>query len=135
MYLIDTSAWIEYLRDTGSPACEAVGRLLSTHAERVCTTEPIVMELLAGAADSHAFLQLQALTSGLALVSVDAARDWHDAAALFRAARATGKTVRKLFDCLIAAVALRADATLVHRDADFDAVAGCTPALKVMSLR
>jgi len=36
-------------------------------------------------------------------------------------------TVRKLVDCLIAAVAIRVDAELLHADADFEASARHTP--------
>ncbi|MGH3328128.1 MAG: type II toxin-antitoxin system VapC family toxin [Streptomycetales bacterium] len=126
MYLVDTSAWIEYLRDTGSAACLEVERLLRTGA-RVATTEPIVMELLAGASTPHALSQLQTLTSGLPLLQVDARVDYHDAAAIYRSARVGGHTVRKLIDCLIAAVALRNQAILLHRDADFDVIAQCVP--------
>lgn len=38
-----------------------------------------------------------------------------------------GMTVRKLVDCLIAAVAVRTRATLVHEDSDFDAIAAVAP--------
>jgi predicted nucleic acid-binding protein len=38
-----------------------------------------------------------------------------------------GDTVRKLVDCLIAAVAIRADIELLHADADFQALARHTP--------
>ena len=44
--MIDTSAWVEFLRDTGSPACDRVDTLLGGELA-VC--EPVVMELLAGA--------------------------------------------------------------------------------------
>ena len=54
-------------------------------------------------------------------------RDYHDAASLLRAAGRTGRTVRKLVDCLIAAVAIRTDATLIHQDRDFDAIAAVAP--------
>jgi predicted nucleic acid-binding protein len=54
---------------------------------------------------------------------VDVAVDYHDAAASYRAVRCTGRTVRRMNDCLIGAVAARAGATLVHRDADVDAIA------------
>jgi predicted nucleic acid-binding protein len=30
-------------------------------------------------------------------------------------------------DCLVAVVALRADVPILHRDADFDAIAACLP--------
>jgi predicted nucleic acid-binding protein len=35
--------------------------------------------------------------------------------------------VRSLLDCLIAAIAIRHDATLVHRDRDFDTLAAVSP--------
>ena len=51
MTLVDTSAWIEFLRDSGSPVCEHVDALL---AEDLATCDPILMEVLAGARkDTH----------------------------------------------------------------------------------
>jgi predicted nucleic acid-binding protein len=52
----------------------------------------------------------------------------------YRAVRANGGTVRKLLDCLIAAVALRTGATVVHRDRGFDVLAAALPDLRVRSL-
>ena len=52
---------------------------------------------------------------------------------LFRAVRASGETVRTLLDCLIAAVAIRTGAVLVHRDRDFDALARVATDLRVVS--
>jgi predicted nucleic acid-binding protein len=132
--LIDTSAWVEYLRATGSAANVAVRELLRDSPGTVATTEPVVMELLAGATSARAFGQLQTLTGGLRLVRVDAALDYTDAAVAFRAVRAGGGTVRKLLDCLIAVVAVRTGATLVHRDRDFDVLAEVLPGLRVRSL-
>ena len=45
-----------------------------------------------------------------------------DTAALVRRRRRQGETVRRLIDCLIAAVAIRADAPILHHDADFAAL-------------
>ena len=125
---------MEYLRDTGSQACLQVERLLRDSEAEVATCEPIIMELLAGASSPYALQSLETLTSGLPLLAVDTRLDFHAAAAAYRAARAQGRTVRKLVDCLIAVIAVRHDALLVHRDADFDALAGCLPALRVRSL-
>jgi len=122
LLLLDTSGWIEYLRDTGSSACAEVARLLRRPAS-LATTEPIVMELLAGAPTPRTLRELETLTAGLVLLSVDVAVDYHDAAAIHRAARSAGRTLRRTNDCLIAAVAARTGATLVHRDADFDIIA------------
>ncbi|WP_028932064.1 type II toxin-antitoxin system VapC family toxin [Pseudonocardia asaccharolytica] len=134
MQLIDTSAWVEYLRRTGSPANAEVRRLLREEPGAIATTEPVIMELLAGATSEPAFAKLQVLTGGLRLLPVDAALDYRDAAVVYRAVRAAGGTVRKILDCLIAVVAARTGATLVHRDRDFDALAPALPDLRVRSL-
>ena len=51
------------------------------------------------------------------------AMHYDDAAALYRLCRREGETVRKLIDCLIGAVAIRANAPILHNDADFDVLA------------
>jgi hypothetical protein len=46
--------------------------------------------------------------------------DYEEAAALYRICRRNGETPRKLIDCLIAAIAIRTDVSILHLDADFD---------------
>jgi predicted nucleic acid-binding protein len=123
--LIDTSAWIEYFRATGSSAALEVRRLLDDQADDIAMCEPIAMEILAGASDG-AYSRLERLVNGLPSLNLDAALDFRSAAQLYRAARRGGKTIRSMTDCLIAAVAIRHGATLVHRDMDFDIVAEMT---------
>ena len=48
------------------------------------------------------------------------------AADLYRRCRARGSTIRSPLDCLIAAVAIRIDAAVLHEDRDFDALAQYT---------
>ena len=50
MTLVDTSAWVEYLRATGSPV-HLVIRDLIEHEASLQTTEVVVMEVFAGARD------------------------------------------------------------------------------------
>lgn len=119
MILIDTSAWIEYLRDTGSPACERVQELL---AQDIAIADPIRMEVLAGARDESHHHQLRRLLARA--INFDAmSMDYDHAAILYRQCRANGETVRKLIDCLIAAIAIRNEVRLLHQDADFDVLA------------
>jgi predicted nucleic acid-binding protein len=127
VFLIDTSAWVDHLRGADTAAARELRDLIRDHASELSTTEPIIMELLAGAPEDRALRRLEDLTNRLVLLAVDPRVDYHDAAALFRATRRTGRTVRKLVDCLIAAVAIRSGAVLVHKDADFDSIAGATP--------
>ena len=134
MILIDTSAWIEYLRATGSAAAIEVRRLLSTEADRVVMCEPVAMEILSGAVDDDKHAKLEQLVNGLPSLSIDDAVDFRSAAAIYRAARRAGQTVRSINDCLIAAVSMRHGASIVHRDADFEVIATIT-GLKAQSFR
>ncbi len=126
MILIDTSAWIEYFRATGSAAAVEVRRLLSVESDRVVICEPIAMEILAGAADDDRHAKLERLVNGVASLRVDDAVDYRSAAAIYRTARRSGQTIRSLNGCLIAAVAMRHGAGIVHRDVDFEVIAAIT---------
>jgi predicted nucleic acid-binding protein len=132
--LIDSSAWIEFFRRTGSRANVEVREMVQKRLGDVAITEPVIMELLAGAPSERALSQIEQLTGGLRLLPVDASIDYRDAAMAYRAVRRGGHTVRKMMDCLIAAVAVRTGATLVHRDRDFDLLAKALPDLRVRSL-
>jgi predicted nucleic acid-binding protein len=123
MIMIDTSAWIEFLRDTGSKVCNTVEELLGTDLA-IC--DAISMEVLAGARDEQHLAQLRGLLARAVLVPI-VPEDYDQAAALYRACRRNGETVRKLIDCLIAAVAVRSRMPVLHADADFTALARHTP--------
>jgi predicted nucleic acid-binding protein len=124
--LADTSAWVEFLRHTGSPANVVVRRHLD---HGLAVTEPIVMELLAGARDEEHLARLRALIGRADLVPCEPG-DWAEAAALYRRCRRGGETPRRLVDCLIAAVAIRENLAILHHDSDFDVLARHT-ALRV----
>lgn len=133
LLLIDTSAWVEYLRATDSHAAREVRRLVRERPDDLAVSEPVAMELLAGARPA-ALHQLELLLAGLPVLSVDPAVDFAAAASAYRAARATGRTVRSLVDCLIAVVAVRHQVELMHRDADFDVLADLLADLHATSL-
>jgi predicted nucleic acid-binding protein len=119
LILIDTSAWIEFLRDTGSRVCGRVDDLLD---DDIATCHPIRMEVLAGARDERHLNDLRRLLARASLLPTRAT-DYEQAAALYRACRRGGETVRKLIDCLIAATAIRSGVAVLHADADFDTLA------------
>jgi predicted nucleic acid-binding protein len=123
MILVDTSAWVEFLRDTGSPVCQRVDELLDAD---LAMCDAIVMEVLAGARDENHLARLRGLLARATLVPITA-EDYDHAASLYRTCRRSGETVRRLVDCLIAAVAIRSDAAILHNDADFAVLARHTP--------
>jgi len=102
--LFDTSVWAEFLRGTESTACRYVEARLIADPSTISTTEPVGMELLAGPADELALAKVTQLVDSLTLVRIVPPLDFPMAASLHRAARQSGRTVRKLNDCLIAAV-------------------------------
>lgn len=126
MIVVDSSAWIEFLRDTGSPVCDAVDELLDAD---IAVCHAISMEILAGARDDHHLTQLRGLISRATMLPTTPA-DHDHAAALYRMCRRRGETVRRLIGCLIGAVAIRADAEILHADVDFAVLARHT-ALRV----
>ena len=119
MILIDTSAWIEFLRNTGSSTCNRLDALLEAE---IAICDAVRMEVLAGARNERHLVGLRRLLAR-AIVIPTGAIDYDEAAALYRACRRDGETVRKLIDCLIGAIAIRSDVPLLHRDTDFDVLA------------
>ena len=117
--LVDTSAWIEFLRNTGTPVCHAVDELL---AGEIAVCDAVRMEVLAGARDESHLMSLRRLLARAAVIPT-LPSDYEDAAALYRHCRRQGETVRKLIDCLIASTAIRAGLPILHSDADFNVLA------------
>jgi predicted nucleic acid-binding protein len=124
--LIDTSAWVEYFRATGSAAAVEVRRLLSEEADQAATCEPVAMEILSGASDDGTYATLERLVNGLPSLKIDASLDFRVGAQIYRGARHAGRPIRSINDCLIAAVAIRHSARIVHRDSDFEVIASMT---------
>ena len=119
MILVDTSAWVEFLRDTDTPVCNEVDRLLA-HEIAIC--DPVRMEVLAGGRDDAHLGSLRGLLARAAILSTEPG-DYEVAASLYRSCRQRGETVRKLIDCLIGAVALRHGVAVLHADGDFTTLA------------
>ena len=127
MIMVDTSAWVEFLRDTGSEICHAVEMSLETD---IAVSDPIRMEVLAGARNEAHLVQLRSLLNRCTHVRA-VPTDYDEAAMLYRQCRANGETVRKMVDCLIAAIAIRSGRQLLHNDADFAALCRHTQLMMV----
>jgi len=116
--LVDSSAWVEFLRGTGSPACEEVDRLLDAD---IAITDPVLMEVLAGARNEEHMHHLRALLGSAQMLHCRPS-DFDAAALLYRNCRRRGETIRHLIDCLIGAVAIREKVPVLHADEDFEAL-------------
>lgn len=122
MILADTSAWVEYDRATGSAADQRVAELIANDGPLV-VTEPVLMEVLAGARGDAREADLRRLLLSFGFVPFDAVTDFDAAARIYRRCRQAGVTPRGMVDCMIAAVAHRRGAALLSWDVDMDRVA------------
>jgi predicted nucleic acid-binding protein len=120
--LADTSAWIEYDRATNSPVDRRLTALIESDGP-VAVTQPVVMEVVAGARDDRRGTDLRRLLLRFELLTFDGVADFDGAARIYRRCRAAGITPRGMVDCMIASVAWRREATLLAHDADMDRVA------------
>lgn len=102
MILADTSAWVEFDRATGSPVDLRLTDLIGT-TDDVAVTEPVVMEVLAGAKDDARKQDLRRLLHRFALLRFDAAIDIEGAARIYRTCRRAGVTPNGMVDCMVAA--------------------------------
>jgi predicted nucleic acid-binding protein len=123
LILADTSAWVEYDRGTGSPADQRLQGLIEDSGP-VAVTEPVVMEVLAGARDDRRERDLRRLLLRFELLRFDPASDFDGAVRVYRRCRAAGVTPRGMIDCMVATVASRRAATVLAWDADLARVAG-----------
>ena len=122
MILADTSAWVEYDRATGSAVDRRLSGLIEAD-QAVAVTEPIVMEVLAGARSDARADDLRRLLLRFTLLRFDVTADFDGAVRIYRRCHRGGVTPRGLVDCMIAAVAWRQGATMLAHDADLDRVA------------
>lgn len=130
MIFVDTSVLIDLLRGKSTAAADFLARL---EADEVPYAIPLLccQEVLQGARDDtewrllHENLSTQRLAapSDLPALHFEAARIFYDC-------RRRGITVRSSVDCLIAAQAIAAKATLLHDDEDFERIKKVRRALK-----
>ena len=126
MIVVDTSAWVELLRETGSPVDRTLRRFLQDQAE-LAVTEAILLEVLSGARSEEHARELRETLLGFPMLELAGLPGFEAAAELYRACRRAGETLRSLLDCLIAVPAIAAGATLLQADEDYERLARHTP--------
>ena len=116
MILVDTSAWVEFDRATGSGVDEHLTHLIAS-TDDVAVTEPVIMEVLAGARTGHRERDLRRLMQRFTLMRFEPTIDFDAATRIYWKCRRSGVTPTGMVDCMIAAVALRHGASILAADA------------------
>ena len=130
--IVDTSAWIEFLRGTGSRSDLALQQAFK-NASAIWIPEVVYREVLQGAGNVAHFIQLQTALDELAhYVSSDSYELARSASLLYAQCRWRGITIRSPNDCLIAACAIEAEVPLLHADRDFLTLASIDKRLKLI---
>lgn len=121
MIVVDSSAWIEFLRATGSETDVRLTELIESGAD-LAVTEVVVMELLGGVSGSRAALRSHLLS--YPVLPLQGLQDYEEAALIYRRCRRGGTMLSHGYsDCLIAIPTIREGAQIFHRDGDFEIIA------------
>lgn len=122
MILVDTSAWVEFDRATGSAVDRRLADLIAAE-QPIAVTEPVIAEVLACAHSDRRERDLRRLLARFALLPFDAAVDFDGAVRTYRRCRQAGVTPRGLFDCMVTTVAMRHASPLLADDVDIVRIA------------
>ena len=120
--IVDTSAWVEYLRETGSPTHLAL-RAGVLDGQPIMIPAPVVTELLFGSSSEAEAAELFQLLKRFEILEPDSLGVYLEAARIYRICRRAGFTIRSTVDCLVAATALDKGRPLLARNRDFAVIA------------
>ena len=130
MILVDSSVWIDLLRDIQTQQTLALHELLSRR--EAALTSVIYQEILQGAATPERFTKLKRYFGTLPFLNpAHPIRTWESAAELYMRCRQRGFTPRSPHDCLVARIAIEHGTSLLHDDRDFEVIAEVEPRLKL----
>jgi len=131
--LVDSSVWIDLLRDEQTPQTLALRALLPQR--EAALTAVIYQEVLQGAATPERFAKLKRYFRTLPFLNpAHQIETWEAAAALYMRCRQRGYTPRSPHDCLVARIAVEHRTFLLHDDRDFELMAEVEPRLKLFPL-
>ena len=130
MVLVDSSVWIDLLRNAQTAQTLALRQLLP---EGEAALAPVIyQEILQGAASSERFTRLKRYFRTLPFLNpVHPIESWEAAAELYVRCRLRGFTPRSPHDCLVARIAVEHKVPLLHDDLDFEAIAEAEPRLEL----
>lgn len=116
--LVDSSVWIDFLRDRDTPQTDRLIRLI--RSTRIQTADLVLAEVLQGVRDDRAHRRALDLLTLPGVLCVSSEEVAVQAARNYRMLREMGFTVRKTIDTLIATRCILDGIPLLYADRDFD---------------
>jgi len=130
--LVDSSVWIDLLRDVQTAQTVALRELLPRR--EAALTAVVYQEVLQGAASPERFAKLRRYFRTLPFLNpAHPIETWEAAAELYMRCRQRGHTPRSPHDCLVARIAVEHKTPLLHDDRDFALLAEVEPRLRMLS--
>ena len=120
MMLVDSSVWIDFFNQAGTPASLRLIALLQASQATVATADLVIFEVVRGFRHDRVRLEAQGLMLDLPVVEIGGIDNALRAAEHDRALRAKGYTIASPIDVLLASYCITHDHVLLHRDSDFD---------------
>jgi hypothetical protein len=124
MILVDTSIWIALFRDKSDKLQKTLRDRIRSDIYVLCRFNQL--ELLQGAKDSREWHVLNDYLSTQIYLEMSES-SWREAARIYFDLRRRGITLNSAVDCCIGQIALENNATLLHRDRDFELIARVRP--------
>lgn len=118
MILVDSSVWIDYLRNSDTEEVAFLEQLIGR--DPIGVGDLILAEVLQGCRSERHFTETLGLLESLDLVEIGGRTAAIEAARNFQRLRDRGITVRKTVDCLIATRCILDGLSLLYSDRDFD---------------
>ena len=132
--IADSSAWIEYLRGTGSAVHLALAEALKAR-RTVWLPDVVYQEVLQGARSPMHFIELQRLLDQFEPPALPEPRDLlRVAAGLYARCRWAGRAIRSPNDCVVAACCIVSGLPLLALDRDFATLAAIEPRLRRLAV-
>jgi predicted nucleic acid-binding protein len=120
--LVDSSVWIDFFKGTDNHSTQHLTQLLSDNDATLVAADLVIFEVLRGFRPGPDMRAAQRFLSALPQVELGGLDNALRAAEHYRALRAQGYTIRSPIDVLLASYCITHQHTLLHRDADFDAM-------------
>lgn len=131
MYLVDTSVWIDFLREKDTVAVRLFTEIIEKKLPYGITSI-IYQEILQGAESKKDFQSLiEYLQVQRFYEPKDSILSYQAAAELYLHCREKGITIRSAADCLIAQVAIEHKLLLLHNDKDYSHLSKVIPELEI----
>ena len=119
MFLIDTSVWIDVLRNRTGTVRQSLEAIIKN--ESIFLSRFTQMELLQGCRDDREWTLLETYLQDQDYIE-PTFNTWVAAARIYYDLQRQGLTVRSTIDCCIAQLAIENQLILIHNDRDFETI-------------